>query len=110
MVDYYPNRTKCGYLCNNPFIILWKHSFYYLITRYSEFRVKQEPQPYFTFKQGSDVPHVDAARFHELPQGDFQEEDGDSSHKDDQQVGDQEDACGDEEQALGSEVDHHQQV
>lgn len=71
---------------------------------------KQELQPYFTFKERSDVPHVDAARFHELSQGDFQEEDGDPSHKDDQQVGDQEDACGDEEQALGPEVDHHQQV
>lgn len=49
----------------------------------------------FTFKERGDVPHVDAARFHELSQGDLQEEDRDSSHKDKQQVGDQEDACGD---------------
>lgn len=47
-----------------------------------------------TFEERGDVPHVDAAGLHELPQGDLQEEDGDPSHEDDQQVGDQEDACG----------------
>lgn len=48
---------------------------------------------YCTFKERSDVPHVDAAGFHELTKRDLQEEDGDSSDEDDQQVGDQEDAC-----------------
>ena len=48
---------------------------------------------YCTFKQRSDVPHVDAAGLHELSESDLQEEDRDSSDKDEQQVGDQEDTC-----------------
>lgn len=43
-----------------------------------------------TFKQRSDVPHVDAAGLHELSESDLQEEDWDSSDKDDEQVGDEE--------------------
>lgn len=48
---------------------------------------------YCTFKQGSDVPDVDATSLHKLSQSDLQEEDRDSSDEDDQHVGDQEDAC-----------------
>lgn len=43
-----------------------------------------------TFKQRSDVPHVDAAGLHELSESDLQEEDWDSSDKDDEQVRDKE--------------------
>lgn len=57
---------------------------------------------YCTFKQRSDVPHVDAAGLHELSESDLQEEDGDSSDKDDQQVGDQEDACRKRSSSLNS--------
>lgn len=46
-----------------------------------------------TFKERSDVPHIDASSLHELAQGNFQEEDGDSSNNHDQQVRDEEDAC-----------------
>ena len=43
-----------------------------------------------TFKEGGDVPHIDAASLHELSQSDLQEEDGNPPHQCDQHVGDQE--------------------
>lgn len=46
-----------------------------------------------TFKERSDVPHVDAAGLHELSQSNLQEEDGDSPNEDDEEVRDQEDTC-----------------
>lgn len=48
---------------------------------------------YCTFKERSDVPHVDAAGLHELTECDLQEEDRDSSDKYDEEVRDQEDTC-----------------
>lgn len=96
-------RHVCSFIKKNK---KTKHPFYFIKTKDEKFKMKQELQPRFTFKERRDVPHVDAAGFHELSQGDFQEEDGDSAHEDDQQVGDEEDTCGDEEQASGSGVDH----
>lgn len=63
-----------------------KHSFVLRCCAFSRFH-------YCTFKERSDVPHVDAAGLHELSKGDLQEEDRDSTDEDDEQVRDEEDAC-----------------
>lgn len=47
----------------------------------------------YTFEEGCNVPSRDPSLFHELPQGNLQEEDWDARDEHNQQVGDQENPC-----------------
>lgn len=47
-----------------------------------------------TFEKWRNVPYVDASGLHELPQGNFQEEDGDSANEGNKKVRDEEHTCG----------------